>query len=156
MIKVRCDYINEQNKRKEDYFIFTDIEVIGHAEKSGYTNNIRVCAGVSAICYGINRLIDSEQFVLEYDVGYFHCYTTRTKDLRHILDKDSVYALNTLVCQLFEIYNKYPTSFKSFELVDVKEKYEDGKNNQPRKRRKKGNRRVGLYSTIESPYLEEN
>ena len=49
----------------------------------------------------------------------------RKKNLKQYLDKASVYALNTLVCQLYELYLEYPTSFKSFDLIDVKENYED-------------------------------
>ena len=157
MISVKAKYINAPSKSGTDYFIFTDIEVVGHSEQTGsYTNNIRLCAGVSACCYGIRRVIDDEQFNLECRSGYFHIYTDRTKDLKNCLDKSSVYALNTLICQLFELYNKYPSSFSSFDLDDVKEIYEDYERKQkPTKRRKKRNR-MGLYSLIEGSYLEEN
>ena len=156
MIKVRCEYVNAQTKsKKKDYFIYTDIEVSGHAEHTGHTTNIKVCAGVSACCYGINRLIDEGQYNIKYQSGYFHIWTDRRKNLRQSMDRDSVYALNTLVCQLFEIYNKYPDAFKSFDLVDVKEKiesYERTKTNKPRKH-KKG---MGLLALIEDTYLQEN
>lgn len=157
MISVKAEYINMPNKHGTDYFIYTNIEVTGHSSKAGsYTNNIRLCAGVSACCYGIRRVIDDERFNLEYRSGYFHCYTDRRSQLKTALDRESVYALNTLVCQLYELYLEYPNSFNSFELIDVKEKIEsDERKNKPTKPRKKRNR-MGLYSLIKEPYLEEN
>ena len=156
MIKVRCEYVNAQTQsKKKDYFIYTNIEVTGHSEQAGsYTANIRLCAGISACCYGIRRLIDDNQYNIVYRSGYFHIWTDRKKNLRQAMDRDSVSALNTLVCQLFELYNKYPSSFSSFELVDVKEKIENDerKTNKPRKH-KKG---MGLLALIEDTYLQEN
>lgn len=125
MIEVTGKYINAMGKTKKDYFIFVDLEVKGHAEHTGYTTNTKVCAGISACCYGIRRLIDEGQFFLKIKKGYFHCWTERKKNLKVNLDRDSVYALNTLICQLYEIYVLYPNAFKSFELIDVKEIYED-------------------------------
>lgn len=125
MVEVKCDYINEMSKTKKDYFIYLDVEVKGHASNNDYTTNNRVCAGISACCYGIKRLIDEGQFNIEIGKGYFHCWTNRIMNLKSSLDKDSVYALNTLVCQLYEIYLNYPKAFKSFDLVDVKEKIEN-------------------------------
>lgn len=155
MIKVKCSYINQKSKSGSDYFIFVDIEVIGHAEHSGYNTNTKVCAGVSACCYGIRRLIDDEQFNTDIKKGYFHIWTERTRNLRQQLDRDSVYALNTLVCQLYEIYCQYPSSFKSFELIDVKEnKLNDEQRNKPRK--KSPRKRMGLLACLEDTYYQEN
>jgi len=127
MIQVRAEYLNAMGKTKKDYFIFTDIEVSGHADtlNLNHTTGIKICAGVSACCYGLRRLIDSEQFNMVIKNGYFHIWTDRRHDLKQQLDRDSVYALNTLICQLYEIYCEYPMAFKSFDLVDVKEKIED-------------------------------
>lgn len=155
MISVKANYINAQSKVGTDYFIFTDIEVVGHSEHTGsYTNNIRLCAGVSACCYGILRVIDDAQFKYECRSGYFHIWTDRTIKLRQELDRASVYALNTLICQLFELYEKYKTSFSSFDLVDIKEILKnDERKNKPRKKR---NKRMGFYSLIEETYSQEN
>ena len=125
MVEVKCEYVNEMNKRKTDYFIYLNVEVKGHANHCGYDVNKLVCAGISACCYGIKRLINEGQFNLEINKGYFRCWTNRLYNLRETLDKESVYALNTLVCQLYEIYCNYPNAFKSFDLVDVKEKIEN-------------------------------
>lgn len=128
MVSVKCEYANYQKgKAKKDYFIFTDIEVSGHADASDmhHTTGIKLCAGISACCYGINRLIDQNQFNVEIKKGYFHIWTDYRHNLRQALDRDSVYALNTLVCQLYELYCAYGKYFKSFELIDVKEKIED-------------------------------
>lgn len=157
MISVKCEYINAMGKTKKDYFIFTNIEVSGHAEHTGHTTNIKVCAGISACCIGIRRLIDDSQFNVEYKSGYYHVWTNKKQDLKTSLDRDSVHALNTLVCQLYEIYCLYPTAFKSFDLIDIKEKIEDERkrNNeqcwsghQPRK--SKGSLQgVGFHTIIE-------
>ena len=156
MISVKAEYINVPNKHGTDYFIYTDIEVIGHSEHTGsYTNNIRLCAGVSACCYGMRRVLDDAQFKTECRSGYFHVSVERRKNLKQYLDKASVYALNTLVCQLYELYLEYPTSFSSFDLIDVKENYENDERKQTtiRKPRKK---RMGLLALIEGSHLEEN
>lgn len=155
MIKVKCSYINTPYKNGKDYFIFVDIEVQGHAEHGGYNTNTKVCAGVSACCYGIRRLIDDEQYNTDIRKGYFHIWTDRTKNLKCHLDRDSVSALNTLVCQLYEIYCQYPSSFKEFELIDVKGEIEnDEQRNKPRK--KSPRKRMGLLACIENPYYQEN
>ena len=152
-------------KTKKDYFIFTDIEVKGHADalNLNHTTGIKVCAGVSACCYGIRRLIDEGQYNITIKKGYFHCLTDRKKNLKINLDRDSVYALNTLVCQLYELYVLYPETFKSFDLVDIKEIIDDEQRKrndeqwggcEPRKPRKRNLQRVGLYSLIKGTHLE--
>lgn len=169
MVEVRVDYANfpkETKHTKTDYFVYLDVEVKGHAEHTGYTNNTKVCAGISACCMGIARLVDESHFKLELRKGYFHCWTDRTinKQNSRWLDKDTVYALNTLVCQLYEIYTNYPNAFKCFELNDVKEKINnDERTKQPssgnckqkpfRRRRK---RKMGLYSSLQEIGFEEN
>ena len=155
MVNVVAKYVNIPNKHGTDYFIFMDLEVSGHIDKAGsYTNNIRVCAGVSACCYGIMRLVNTEQFKVECRSGYFHIWTERTHNLRQTLDRDSVYALNTLVCQLFEIYNKYPRSFQKFELNDIKELIDhNGKSNIKYPKHRKKRNKMDLSSIIESPHL---
>lgn len=156
MISVKGEYINLQSKSKKDYFIFTDIEVEGHAEHTGYTTNIRVCAGISACCYGIRRLLNDLQFNFKYRKGYFHVWTDYRENLRSTLDRDSVHALNTLICQLYEIYLLYPSAFKSFDLIDVKEKIDDERkrkqNNGKCEPRSRKRTRVGFYSFIEEPH----
>lgn len=165
MVEVRCNYINAMGKTKKDYFIYTDIEVMGHADalNLNHTTGIKVCAGISACCYGICRLIDKGQFKIEIRKGYFRVWTERRKNLKQALDGDSVFALNTLVCQLYELYLAYPTSFKSFDLIDVKEKIEDERkrNNdeqwggrEPRRPRKRRLQRMGLYSIIKDTHFE--
>lgn len=156
MIKVKCSYINVPFKSGRDYFIFVDIEVMGHADHSGYNTNTKVCAGVSACCYGIRRLIDDEQFNTDIRKGYFHIWTDRKKNLKGQLDRDSVCALNTLVCQLYEIYCQYPHSFKEFELIDVKENITNYDEQRTKPRKKSPRKRMGLLACIEGSYYQEN
>lgn len=156
MINVKAEYINCPNKHGTDYFIFTDIEVIGHSDRAGsYTNNIRLCAGVSACCYGIIGILDGERFNVECRSGYFHCSTERRSQLKSALDKESVYALNTLIFQLYRLYTLYPNSFSSFDLIDVKEKVEEDYERRKSFRRKK-RKSMDLYSIIKEPHFEEN
>lgn len=163
MVDVRCNYFNAINKNKDDYFIYTDIEVTGHSDALDmhHTTGIKVCAGISACCYGIRRLVNDRQFNVVIKKGYFHIWTNFRYDMQYVLDKETVYALNTLVCQLYELYRAYPNSFKSFNLVDVKEIIEDEQRkrsdekwsgHKPRRPKK----RVGLYSTIEDTPYQEN
>ena len=101
-------------------------------------------------------------FHVEYRSGYFHIWLERklNRELAKSLDKESVYALNTLVCQLFEIYNNYPNAFKCFELNDkgdienerrTKQTTNDGERKPFRQRRK-----MGLSSLMEKIDFEEN
>ena len=158
MISVKCNYINQQSKKKRDYFIYTDVEVMGHADalNMSHTTGIKVCAGVSACCYGIRRLIDEGQFGVEIRKGYFHIWTERTKNLKQVLDKESVYALNTLVCQLFELYCEYPSYFNTFELNDIKGEMTSEKRNNTSERQHHKRRRnlkgMGLYTIIKETH----
>lgn len=158
MIKVRCEYINLNKKGRNDYFVFTDIEVEGHATNTGYDNNIKVCAGISAITGGIARLLNSDQYHLEVRKGYYHVYTNRNHDLKQTLDKDSVYALNTMVCQLYEIYRNNPNAFKTFELIDKGEENHEEKCSKTNNtcERRKGKHRLDLNCLTEEVCDQEN
>ena len=163
MVEVKASYVNLQkvyaNGNKTDYFVYTDLLVMGHAENTGYTNNIRVCAGISACCTGILRLIADYDYHTEVRSGYFHIWTNKL-DLKS-LDKDSVYALNTLVCQLYELSKNNPKAFKSFELVDKAKEYENygkEKSNKQCERTKRWRERkkVGLDAYFEEGDNQEN
>ena len=163
MIEVKVRYTNipkVTKDRKTDFFIYREVEVKGHAEHTGYTNNTRVCAGISACTLGIIRLLD-EMHHVDYHKGYFHVVVDRAinKEFKNVCDKESVYALNTLVCQLYEIYKNYPNAFKRFDLIEEKENTNDetSKSNKPTKRyRKRKYNTMGLYSISQSPNLEED
>ena len=163
MVEVKASYVNLQkeykNGNKTDYFVYTDLLVVGHAGHTGYTNNIKVCAGISACCTGILRLISDYQFHTEVRSGYFHIWTNK-KDLM-TLDKDSVYAINTLVCQLYELSKNFPKAFKSFELIDIAKEYENygkEKSNKQRERTKRWRElnKVGLDAYLEEGDNQEN
>ena len=167
MVQVKCEYVNVPNKKQtSDYFIYTDIEVMGHADALDmpHTTGIKVCAGISACCYGIRRLVNDDQFKIDIKSGYFHIWTNIRNDMKNCLDRETVYALNTLVCQLYELYCAYPNSFKSFDLIDVKEKIEDerkrrneecwsGRQGHPRNQRRRL-QRMGLYSIVKGSHIE--
>ena len=163
MIEVKVIYTNLPKitkHTKTDFFVYREVEVKGHAEHTGYTNNTRVCAGISAITLGIIRLLD-EQHKVEYHKGYFHVHVDRAinQEFKDVCDKESVYALNTLVCQLYEIYKNYPNAFKSFDLIEEKENIENEtrkSSNSNTKRTSRKQHKLGLYSITESPNLKED
>ena len=163
MIEVVAKYVNiphTTKNTKTDYFVYTDVEVKGHAGHTGYVNNTRVCAGISAVTLGINRLVSEEDFHIEWRHGYFHIYTNKCLTNLKWLDKESVYAINTMVCQLYEIYCNYEKAFSRFDLIDIKELLEDEerKSNQLGDEPRKPNirKRMGLHSIIQKVNLEEN
>lgn len=158
MVEVRAEYVNLQKitkTSKTDYFVYTNLEVKGHAEHTGYTNNTKVCAGISACCNGIKRLVAEYQYHLKIEKGYFRVWLEKQTDFMG-LDKESVYAINTLVCQLFEIWKEYPKAFKSFDIVDVKENYDYeqiSKSNKQRIKRWREHRKdLGLYPCDEGEH----
>lgn len=162
MIEVKVRYTNVPKitkNRKDDFFIYREVLVQGHAEHTGYTNNTRVCAGISACTLGIIRLLDGMHHV-DYHKGYFHVWLEQepNKEFKNRCDKESVYALNTLVCQLFEIYKNYPNAFKSFDLIEEKENNDETRksSNSNTKRTSRKQHKLGLYSITESPNLEED
>lgn len=162
MIEVKVIYTNLPHTTKHtktDFFVYREVEVKGHAEHTGYTNNTRVCAGISAITLGIIRLLD-EKHKVEYSKGYFHVHVDCKidKEFRNTCDKESVYALNTLVCQLFEIYKNYPNAFKRFDLIEEKENNDETRksSNSNTKRTSRKQHKLGLYSITQSPNFEEN
>ena len=165
MLEVVAKYVNTPHTMKNtktDYFVYLDVEVKGHAEHTGYVNNTRVCAGVSAVTLGISRLISDDDFHIEHRHGYYHIWTNNCLSNLKWLDKESVYAINTMVCQLYEIYCNYPNAFSRFDLIDVKEllENEERKSNtygeQPTKPKPNIRRRMGLHSIIQKVNLEEN
>ena len=87
----------------------------------------------------------SNVYTCELKRGYFHAYT------EHILDsaglkreKEDIYALNTLVWQLFYIYKNYEPAFKKFELIELKGNEDDDANKQTNKCFRKHKQEYGL------------
>lgn len=163
MIEVKVRYTNVPKitkNRKDDFFIYSEVLVQGHAEHTGYVNNTRVCAGISACTLGIIRLLDVMHHV-DYHKGYFHVWIEQepNNDFKNRCDKESVYALNTLVCQLYEIYKNYPNAFKRFDLIEEKENQdEETRKSKPytKHTRKCKYNTMGLYSITKGPNLEED
>lgn len=163
MVEVTIRYTNVPKVTKNckaDFFIYREIEVKGHAENTGYYNNIRVCASISAVTLGISRLVNENQYHLEHHRGYFHLWTdwSVNSEFKKCVDKDLVYAMNTITCQLYEIYRNYPNAFKKFDLIEEKEKIDyENKQTSPTKHKPFRKRRtMGLHSIEERVNLEEN
>lgn len=125
MIEVIVHYYNRavKCKNKNDYIVYPYFMVKGHANNGASSQDCqRVCAGVSACVIGITRLIDTSQYSVTLKSGFFEIRTLKTIDKDVYIDQDTNYALNTLLCQLYDIKQMYPTQFSSFEMIEVKEK----------------------------------
>lgn len=125
MISVEVHYYNKPkpNKSKTDFFVYTLFRVIGHANNGTHEDNIKVCAGVTTCVMGIRRLVEDDVYSVKYDKGLFEI-TLRVNVLKgngYYVPLDLNYALNTLLCQLYDLWRLYPTQFKKFDMCEVKE-----------------------------------
>lgn len=150
MIKVYAEYVNKQNKAKEDFFIWKRVVVEGHASNTGYGINRLVCASISAVTGGIKELLSFSNYQVEIKKGYFEINTdiNVNRDRTAVvsaLGRTYIDAVETLIWQLWYIYKSYPTAFKSFEMVDVKGEVYDDERTITRPKRIKGKRR---YNTL--------
>lgn len=168
MISVVFKYVYHITKTGKDNFQYCEVEISGHSAKTDAREQLQVCSAVSAICNGIYRLFNDLQFTYEYDNGYFHavrkksCWVHNGK-FNNIVDSDTNHALNTILCQLFEVYQHYPKHFSRFDIIELKEynvkteygkeeSHEQGKfsNAKTRKYRRTTRNKMGLCSSCEN------
>ena len=116
MISVEIQYLRKK-MYGDDAYIFTDFKVEGHAN-DGSPSAIKCCAGVTAITLGLTRIMTGLYDKLIISKGLFH-YTCDGIKSGHI-DWQTHYALNCMLCQLFEIQKIYPQFFKTFEMIERK------------------------------------
>ena len=119
-------YVPLTTKTGKDNFQYCEVEVKGHSLNCDAREHIQVCSAISAVCNGIYRLLNDLDFDYKYGNGYFHIVRKRScylKDYNYNfrVDSDSNYALNTILCQLYEIYLQYPKHFTKFDLIELKE-----------------------------------
>lgn len=165
MISVVFKYVHRVTGTGKDDYQYCEVEVSGHSSKTDAREQIQVCSAVSAICNGIYRLVNDMQFFYDYDEGYFHIIRKKSckhtpRGLEPLVDKDTNDALNTILCQLYEVYIHYPKHFNRFDLIELKEydvknygkeeSYEQGKftNAKTRKYWRTRNK-MGVYSSEE-------
>lgn len=157
MIEVIVHYYHFSTafKKTNDYFIYPYFMVKGHANNGTTEECMRVCSGVSACVLGLYRLFDYNQYEVTYKSGLFEVkLRNHQKITDKYVDRDTCYALNTLLCQLFELQKLYPSQFSKFDMIEIKENYEVyGEQNfkEPIRFKKLKQRRMGL-----NPYLEES
>ena len=157
MIEVYAEYVNKQSSKKEDFFIWKRIEVKGHATNTGYSTNKLVCASVSAIVGGIKELLSFSNYQVEISKGYFNVCTDinfsrkRWGIVHGLGGLEYVYALETLIWQLYYIYKSYPTAFKKFDMVDLKGEIDnyDEQTKQHKRTSKRKYNTLGLHSRRE-------
>lgn len=124
MIEVKVQYFHRhiKSKKKNDYFIYPYFLVKGHANNGRREDCLRVCAGVSACILGVTRLLDETQYNVTLKSGFFEIKCQKGVSNNVHIDEDTNYALNTLLCQLFDLKQMYPTQFSCFEMIEVKER----------------------------------
>lgn len=159
-------YVYNTTKTGKDNFIYCECEIKGHAENEDARVKLQVCSGVSAIVNGFYRLVDDMQYEYEYGKGYFHIRsrhsiktTGKYSKVNYHIDRDTNYGLNTMVCQLYELYLTYPQHFSKFDLIELKEyvsqDYDREKDNEQckfsnAKQRKQYREKVGFHSSEEN------
>ena len=124
MIEVEVHYrYKKVHNKNNDYFIYPYFLVKGHANNGSHDECLRVCGGISACIIGIQRLIDTCQYKVTCKSGLFELVSNKTTS--GYIDMDTNYALNTLLCQLYDLRNMYPNQFSRFEMIEIKEKKEE-------------------------------
>ena len=157
MIEVIAHYYHKKTsfKKPSDYFIFPYFMVKGHANNGTSEECIRLCSGVSACVLGMKRLFNYQQYEVTYKTGFFEVRLKQNKDIGdNWVDRDTCYGLNTLLCQLYELFQLYPHQFSKFDMIEVKENkeiYGEQKLNKPIRFRKLKEKRMGL-----NPYFQES
>lgn len=149
MLEVEVHYYHRVKKHKgNDYFIYPYFLVKGHANNGNRDDNIRVCAGVSTCVIGIMRLLDTSQYSIKYKTGLFEIKANCGKiDDETYIDEDTNYSLNTLLCQLYDLYLMYPNQFSRFNMYEVKENEKTyGRKESPKPFRKLKEERLGFRS----------
>lgn len=121
MIKVVIHYhqhykVKQCKSECPDRFIYTDVLVEGHAN-DGTNNAIKCCAGITAVLYGFIRLVSGIYDSIKIDNGFFH-YVYGGTDNR--VQWDTMYAMNCVTSQLYEIYRCYPQFFSQFDFIEDK------------------------------------
>lgn len=130
MIEVVFHYYHKKvNNKNNDYFIYPYVRIEGHANNGTSKECIQVCAGVSACVMGIQRLLDTTQYNVDVKKGLFEIKMSSLPYNTYI-DTDTNYALNTILCILYDIWKTYPSQFSRFDIIEVKENEEpNGKEN---------------------------
>ena len=127
-------------------FRYPYFSVKGHANNGTSKECIQVCAGITACVIGIQRLIDYTQYDVKCKSGLFEIEHGKKVDDTTYIDMDTNYALNTLLCQLYDLRNMYPSQFSKFEMIELKENEINGKqssNIKPKPFRKLKEERLG-------------
>ena len=157
MIEVIVEYFNKKYKKQSnDMFIYPTFIVKGHANNGYSSDCIKVCAGVSACVIGIRRLIDPNQYDVKYEKGYFELRMRKMCSDRNdiYIDMDTAYALNTLLCQLYDLNVMYPSQFSRFDMYEVKEydyaRIEPKKDQEPKPFRRRKKIKLGVPSDCET------
>ena len=133
-----------------DFYVYPYFMVKGHANNGTSKECIQVCAGVSACVIGVLRLVNDYQYHVNYKSGLFEIKSSvQAISDKTYIDMDTNYALNTLLCQLYDLKLMYPNQFSRFEMIEIKENeetnYEEPKPKPFRKLRKR--KHMGLCAS---------
>lgn len=157
MIEVEVQYRQRCVKNKNnDYFVYPYFLVRGHANNGTSVECIRVCAGISACVIGIQRLIDYNQYSVKCKSGLFEIILRKSLNDHTFVDEDTNYALNTLLCQLFDLKNMYPTQFSRFDMIEIKGEVKNHEERKPKPFRQLKSERLGVCSNKEGTNRKKN
>lgn len=125
MIEVYVEYTLVTYASGREYFKYRTFNVKGHADNLGGTKGIKCCAGVTACLVGLTRLLgQGENYSYELKSGEFNFFQhgdCSNTEINHYM--------NLILCQLFDIYQMYPSFFSKFETVRLghERAYQNGK-----------------------------
>lgn len=120
MITVKAKYLSRRT-RDGIVVIYTELIVEGHAS-NGDMDSIKCCAGVTAVLLGFAKIVSGAHDYVKLDKGCFYYRLWDTK----CNEKETRYALDLVINQLYEIYKTYPSLFKKFELIEIAKENENG------------------------------
>ena len=144
MIKVKFVYVDKTSRYKNaDTFVYMSCEINGHSQHTGDAlDYIRVCSAISGITNGIYRLVNDAMYEIEYGNGHFLIKKRHHNPNNY--DRDTNDAINTMLCQLYEIYIHFPKHFAEFEIEEIKGEEKNNETRSNAKQRKERREEMGV------------
>jgi uncharacterized protein YsxB (DUF464 family) len=128
MIEVDVKYFKMKapSRGSDKFFRYTHFSIKGHADNLDATSNIKVCSAITACCEAIYYYLYEEgemscKFKLEKGLFEYGSYEDSSVIKLPSYSCELMYGLNTLLCVLALLHEKYPQAFSKFSIVNVKE-----------------------------------
>lgn len=127
MIEVDVKYkkMNAPTKGSDKFFRYVYFSIKGHADNLDATSNIKVCSAITTCCEAIYYYLYEEgesttRFKLERGL-FEYGYEETTSKINKSYSCELMYGLNTLLCVLALLHEKYPKAFSKFSIKNIKE-----------------------------------